>query len=191
MIRKHVKNICLGLLIAGAAAASPLTYNFTQGGWPTGSMNGSFTGAPEANGVINLADLTSFNATFFDLPAASFPFSLSNLDGFFFNTADPYSLEFAGGSLRSNIVLCSGAAETAKVCGVPPPPPPPPGGVNVRATGFFEDLPLFGPFETGSGTVVAPVTATASTPEPGTASLLALVAGSLLLVGGVRRRFLN
>ncbi len=88
MIRKHVKNICLGLLIAGAAAASPLTYNFTQGGWPTGSMNGSFTGAPEANGVINLADLTSFNATFFDLPAASFPFSLSNLDGFFFNTAD-------------------------------------------------------------------------------------------------------
>lgn len=58
----------LAILCSTPAPAATVTYNFSEAGWlnsfgTTENLSGSFTGMPEANGDLALADLTSFVAT--------------------------------------------------------------------------------------------------------------------------------
>jgi MYXO-CTERM domain-containing protein len=171
----------------GPAAASTVSYTFSQGGWSdaagdTGTLTGSFTGTPESGGDLQLADLTSFTADFHEtgpLGANSFIFNLVDTTGFSYDPTN--GLEFAAGSAASDIQLCSGGSDTNAVCfGISPT-----SGLAVDAFGFFDDLPDFGQTTTKMD---ATVTQVSSTPEPGSTGLVAAAGVALLGVGVFRRR---
>jgi len=68
--------LSFGLFEAGTAEGAALTYTFTQNGFTDaagdqGTLTGMFTGTPEANGTIQLADLTSFSSSFFESVAGT------------------------------------------------------------------------------------------------------------------------
>ncbi len=174
------------------ANASTVTYDFTQGGFvdgagDAGTLTGSFTGTPEANGTLQAQDLTSFAATFRETVAGipdNFEFP-NDLSAFSFDPNEPSSLEFAAGSAQSGFLLCSGGTETNQVCfGINPN-----SGEAVDAFGFFEDLPNFGPSTTTLGPVVNTVAgSTATAPEPASGSLFAGAGFILVLIGTIRKR---
>lgn len=71
-------SLSFGFFDAGIVEGAALTYSFTQPGWTdaagdTGTLNGKFTGTPETNGTIQLADLTSFTSSFFETVAGTCP----------------------------------------------------------------------------------------------------------------------
>lgn len=170
----HLRN-CLVLVAFSFASivtahASTLTYTFSQGGWTDGgTLTGSFSGAPEANGTIELGDLTSFTANF-ELTANNIPntFTFNTPTAFSFNPGSADILELASGSGAEGIELCSGFSDTNSICyGLPAN-----SGAAVNSAGFFEDLPLFGQANTLQGTQITQVVGSSAVPEPATASLL-------------------
>ena len=112
---------------AGNAAASAVSYTFSQGGWSdqagnTGTLTGTFAGSAQANGDLQLANLTSFQADFHETGPSgtnTFIFNLPTTTDFLY---DPNlgTLSFASGSAASNIQLCSGADTDAVCFGIPP-----------------------------------------------------------------------
>jgi hypothetical protein len=104
------------------AFSAAVTYTFSQSGWTdgagdVGTLTGSFTGTPEANGTIQLADLTSFLASFHET-VGNVPntFNFTAPAAFSFDTNSPSSLEFSAGSAASNIQICSGSTDTQQIC---------------------------------------------------------------------------
>jgi|SRR5579884_813142 len=174
--------IALAAFATIAADATTVTYNFTQTGWDDGGvLNGTFTGTPEAGGVIQLADLTNFNATF-TINTSPTPnnFLFNTPTAFTFDPNAPDQLEFAAGSGSSGIQLCAGPVDTNVVCyGIPINSPQ-----RVNSSGFFEDLPNFA----GSNTQALPQVSPASTaPEPASAVLF-IVSALFIWWKLVRRR---
>jgi hypothetical protein len=176
-------------LLTGAQA-STINYAFTQGGFvdsagDAGTLSGTFSATPEAGGLVQLGDLTSFSATFSETVNGepdSFVFNVAN--DFSYDPLTPGSLSFSTGSTQSGIVACTGGADVNAVClGLTAP-----AGVRSSATGFFEDLPGFGASLAFQPSVVTVTGGSgAATPEPGTSVLLAT--GALLMtVGSFRRR---
>src|SRR5579863_1085915 len=47
-----------------AGASTVETFSFTQGGYPAGTLTGTFTGTLELDGSIQLADLTAFSTSY-------------------------------------------------------------------------------------------------------------------------------
>jgi hypothetical protein len=109
-----------------AKAATLETFAFTQTGYPgIDRLTGSFTGAVEANGSIQQADLTAFTASFVDdfgpLGIHTDTYSLSNLQLFSFipgmdgpnSSLDIFASVISGppGS------ICVGAAAAFGLCG--------------------------------------------------------------------------
>jgi PEP-CTERM motif len=176
--------------VAFHAHAGTLSYTFTQSGFTdsagdVGTLNGMFTGTLETNGTLALPDLTSFNATFSETVNGvpdNFVFNTPN--DFFYDPNTPGSLNFSAGSAQSNILLCSGSADTAAICyGINPM-----SGAATTSVGFFEDLPNFGPSVTRlASAVVTTQSSPGTVPEPGTGLLLAAGAG-LLICARYRRR---
>ncbi len=172
---------------AGNAAASTVSYTFSQGGWSdqagnTGTLTGTFAGSAQANGDLKLANLTSFQADFHETGPSgtnTFIFNLPTTTDFLY---DPNSgaLNFASGSAASKIQLCSGADTDAVCFGIPPN-----SGSATPFSGFFYDLPNFGQTTTRQGSSVTP--AASAVPEPGNSGLLA-AAGALLLGFGIFKR---
>jgi hypothetical protein len=182
------------ILIAGHATATTASYTFSQGGWTdaagdTGNLTGSFSGTPEANGNLQLADLSSFEADFHESGPKgtnTFVFSLGTINDFLYD-AGIGLLNFSAGSAASNIQLCSGP-DTGSVClGINPN-----SGAATALNGFFDDLPTFGQTGTRLGATVTFAGSTSpagsATPEPGTVGLLALGGTAFLGVGILRRR---
>lgn len=109
--------------IASFAQASTIdTFDFTQTMWliwpstntldSNGFLSGSFTGTVEPGNVINLGDLTSFNAVYSDqtYPGGAFFWDLGKLSLFSFTTTGgPSSLGIVGYSAGG---LCVGAPVT-------------------------------------------------------------------------------
>ncbi|HZU26855.1 MAG TPA: PEP-CTERM sorting domain-containing protein [Bryobacteraceae bacterium] len=180
--------LLLGAALSIAAHATTATYDFTQTGWDDGGvLTGSFTGTPEAGGVIQLGDLSAFNAVFTissTTPANNFIFNTPTAFTFDPNSAD--MLEFAAGSTSSQFALCSGSVDTNAICyGLPIGGP-----VATSSIGFFEDLPAFGASNTLTQVNVTPVvTATAPVPEPATIALF-VCAGLFFLWKAWRRGLL-
>lgn len=179
-------------LTAGQAAAAAVTYNFSQGGWSDGAgdtatLTGSFTGTPEANGDVVLANLSSFQASLHETGTKgtnTFNFNLGTATDF---TYDPGIglLDFATGSAASNIQLCSGGPDVDAVClGLNPN-----SGVATAYRGFFDDLPNFGQTTTLIDSTVTPAASTV--PEPESFRLLGTVGMALLGFGVVKRRHLS
>jgi len=176
--------------VAFRAQAGTLSYTFTQAGFTDsagdiGTLNGMFTGTPEANGTLALADVTSFNATFSETVNGvpnSFIFNTPN--DFFDDPNTPGSLNFSAGSAQSGILLCSGSADTAAICyGISPL-----SGAATTSVGFFEDLPSFGPSATRlPSAVVTTQSSPGTVPEPGT-DLLLMAGAGLLICARLRRR---
>lgn len=154
--------------------ASTLTYVFSEAGFSdtagnTGILNGTFTGTPESNGILQLADLTTFGATFVEtVNGTPENFVFNTPTDFFFDPNIAGSLNFSTGSTLSGIVLCSGSTDTGAVCfGLGPH-----SGGATSALGFFEDLPNFGPSTTRLPASVTAAGAPSAVPEPGTCVLL-------------------
>ena len=171
-----------------SAQASGVSYTFNQSGWSDGAgdsatLTGNFSGTPELNGELLLADLTTFQAMFQEsgpLGSNTFDFNLSTLTDFSFDPTN--GLDFAAGSGAAGIQLCSGGPDTNAICfGINPN-----SGSATVFSGFFEDLPTFQPATTRLGITVTP-TGTVSAPEPGGVGLFAVAGMTLLGIGVVRR----
>ncbi len=171
---KNAKQWFAALVIgmASLAHASTVTYNFTQSGFDDGgTLTGTFTGTPETGGIIQLADLTNFSASF-HLTVGSTPntFNFTVPTAFTYDPTSADILEFSSGSASAGIQLCSGAVDTNAVCyGIPISSP-----VRVNSSGFFEDLPNFGATNTHLGESVTQAPAAAA--EPATLVLVATAA---------------
>jgi hypothetical protein len=181
--------LALACLAAGHATAASVTYNFSQGGWSdaagdTATLAGSFTGAPQANGNVQLANLTSFQAALHEtgpLGTNTFNFNLGTTTDFLYDPGIGL-LNFAAGSAGADIQLCSGGPDVNAVClGLTPG-----AGAASALQGFFDDLPNFGQTSTLAGSTVTPVASTA--PEPGNLRLLAAAGVALLAFGVVKRQ---
>ena len=83
------------------AQASTISYTFTQGGFvdsacDLGTLSGTFTGTPEAGGILQLADLSTFDATFAETVNGvpnNFVFNVPN--DFFYDPNTTGSLSFS------------------------------------------------------------------------------------------------
>ncbi len=177
---------------AKAQAGTIQNYSFTQGGWtgPTGEellLQGTFAGNIEANGSIQNQDLASFQADFKITQATgaqtNFLFNLGTSTGFYYNPSTG-QLSFSNGSGSAGIELCSGAATGPACLGLPTRVP----SVSTSAQGFFEDLPIYGPFTTMQGATVVNPASTTATPEPKSMGLIATAGLLLLAIGGFRRQ---
>jgi hypothetical protein len=192
-VRAALTTLAAVALTAAYAQGSTMSFTFSQGGWSdaagdTGTLTGSFTGTPELNGVLMLAELTSFQAQFQEsgpLGSNTFIFNLPNTTDF---TYDPFNgLDFAAGNAASGIQLCSGGPDTNAICfGISPQ-----SGAATNFSGFFDDLPRFQQTTTHLGVIVTPLgSGTATAPEPGGLGLF--VAAGILLIGvGVCRKGLR
>ncbi len=178
-----------GFFNTGNADGAALTYTFTQPGWSDalgdqGTLTGRFTGTPETNGTIQLADLTSFTASFFEsVSGINETFNFPTPVGFSFDTNSPGSLEFSAGSAAVNIQICSGSNDTQQVClNIPPN-----SGAGSPDVGYFFDLPDFGPSHTLDPSVETLQPQPGTAPEPSSLALVA-VAGMLLIFWQIKRR---
>jgi len=187
--RLAVATLGIACLTTGYAAASTVTYNFSQGGWSDGAgdtatLAGSFTGTPQANGDVQLANLTSFQASLHETGTKgsnTFTFNLGNTTDFLYDTGIGL-LNFAAGSAASDIQLCSGGPDVDAVCfGLNPN-----SGVATPFQGFFDDLPNFGQTTTLMDSTVTPAASTA--PEPGNVRLLTAAGVALFGFGVAKRR---
>lgn len=180
--------MAIALLAGWHAAAASVTYNFSQGGWSdaagdTATLTGSFTGMPEANGNVQLGDLSNFQASLHETGPKgtnTFNFSLATTTDFLYDPGISL-LNFATGSAAADIQLCSGGLDVNAVCfGLTSP-----ASAKTAFQGFFDDLPNFGQTTTLTDSTVTPVSSIA--PEPGNIRLLA--AGGIALFGlGIVRR---
>jgi hypothetical protein len=186
--RLAVATLGIVCLTAGQASAAAITYNFSQNGWSDGAgdtaaLTGSFTGTPQANGDVLLANLTSFQATLHETGTKgsnTFTFNLGNTTDFSYDPGIGL-LDFAAGSAASNIQLCSGGPDVDAVCfGINPS-----SGVATPYQGFFDDLPNFGQTTTELDSTVTPAGTTA--PEPANLSLLGVAGVALCGFGIVKR----
>src|SRR5579863_10039405 len=123
--------------IGSHAQASTVSYTFTQGGFvdannDTGTLSGSFAGTPEAGGVLQLGDLSSFSANFVEtVNGLQDTFIFSNPNDFSYDPNTPGSLSFSSGSTAMGIVACTGTADVNAVCeGLTGPSP------RINASGF-------------------------------------------------------
>jgi hypothetical protein len=180
-------------LAAGNVMAGTVGYTFSQGDWSdqagdTGTLTGSFAGNAQANGALQLANLTSFEADFHEsgpLGTNTFVFNLANTTDFSYDPT--YGVEFAAGSAASHVQLCSGGIDTSYICfGLNPA-----SGVATVFSGFFDDLPNFGQTTTRAGLIVTPAAGGTAAPEPANTGLLAAAGMTLLGMGAFRRRRLR
>jgi hypothetical protein len=190
------------LLICPAASAAGVSYNFDEAGWinnfgTTENFVGSFTGTPEASGVIAIGDLSNFSAVITETNSTGdtktiASFSNTGLTDFMFQTAT--NILDLSATDASGDLICLGATVTAGACGSTPArpqprpgtPPLPPieglfvsavnGALNGYTTATLTIEPVLAP---------VPVPAPASTPEPAS---LALCGGALLLISRLPRR---
>ncbi len=183
-----VATLGIACFAAGNAAATTVSYTFSQGGWSdasgdTGTLTGTFAGTAQPNGELQLPNLTSFQASFHETGPKgmnTFIFNLPNTTDFLYDPNSAF-LDFASGSAASGIQLCSGGPDTNAVCfGINPN-----SGAATPFSGFFDDLPLFGQTTTRMGSTVTP--AGSAAPEPENVGLLA-AAGVLFLGLGVSRK---
>jgi hypothetical protein len=182
--------LTLGFFNAGTVQGAALTYAFTQPGWTdaagdTGTLTGKFTGTPETNGTIQLADLTSFTSSFFEtVSGVPNTFVFNTPVAFSFDTNSPGSLEFSAGSAAANIQICSGSADTQQIClGIPSN-----SGAGSPDVGYFFDLPDFGPSQTRLASVETLQPQPGTAPEPSSVALVAAAAGMFLVVWQIKRR---
>ncbi len=175
---------------AGTARGAAVTYTFTQPGWTdtagdTGTLTGKFTGTPEANGTLQLADLTSFTSSFFEKVAGTPETFIFNTPvAFSFDPNTPGSLEFSAGSAAADIQICSGSTDTQQIClGILPNS----GGASPDV-GYFFDLPNFGPSQTRLASVETLQPQPGTAPEPSSVALVGVAAGVLTGVCQIKRR---
>jgi hypothetical protein len=180
--------LAVGFLAAGHAAAASVTYNFSQGGWSDGAgdtatLVGSFTGMPQSNGNLQLANLTSFQASLEETGPKgtnTFNFNLGTTTDFLYDPGIGL-LNFAAGSAATDIQLCSGGPDVNAVCfGISST-----SGAETALQGFFDDLPNFGQTTTLTDSTVTP--ASSNAPEPGNIRLLAAAGVALFGFGVVKR----
>jgi hypothetical protein len=97
--------------VTKAGATTIDTYDFTQGGYAlvgqpgSGVLTGSFTGTVEANGFIELTDISSISVTFSTPPAAAFGHGPTSF----------FSFDTAGGSSSLNLATAIGLVGNACV----------------------------------------------------------------------------
>jgi hypothetical protein len=172
--------IWLGFLISnGSAFAAPATsetFQFNYPGWQNSlEFSGSFTGTPEANGTIALADISSFNAELDGFSDDPINFMRSNLLAFQYNPGlEPSSSLTFILPIEGPVFLCVGVlAFNPRDCD--------PGGLTPpNATGVISLLDT--PYYTDQTPRITP-SISASIPEPPT--WVTLIAG-LALLGLVR-----
>ena len=190
--RWAVAAIGIACLAAGHATAAAVTYNFSQGGWSDGAgdtatLTGSFTGMPQANGNVQLANLTSFQAALHETGSKglnTFNFNLGTITDFLYDPGIGL-LNFAAGSAAADIQLCSGGIDVDAVCfGLNPN-----SGVATAFQGFFDDLPNFGQTTTLTDSSVTRAASAAA--EPANLRLLASAGIALFGFGVVKRRRLT
>ena len=106
-----LRNAWLAALVIGAASlahASTVTYDFSQSGFDDGgTLTGTFSGTPEAGGIIQLADLTNFSATFHLTVGGilnTFNFTVPTAFTYDPTSGDPWSSRPAARLLESNSV---------------------------------------------------------------------------------------
>lgn len=197
------KRIAAAMFIAGpvllcpaVASADTVTYTFSEAGWfnmfgTVENFSGSFTGTPEANGTLALANLSSFSAIMSETNSAGATKDIATFgsgigtsaltDFLYIPGLNSLTLEATGSPASA---ICLGNDVTSGLCGSLPsrpqprpgtPPLPPVEGlfsfsVNGALNAYTTDLPSV--VETvGLQPVPAPVT----TPEP----------ASMVLCGGV------
>jgi hypothetical protein len=168
--------IWLGFLISnGSAFAAPATsetFQFNYPGWQNSlEFSGSFTGTPEANGTIALADISSFNAELDGFSDDPINFMRSNLLAFQYNPGlEPSSSLTFILPIEGPVFLCVGVlAFNQRDCdpnGLTPP----------NATGVISLLDA--PYYTDQTPRITP-SISASIPEPPT--WVTLIAGLVLL----------
>jgi hypothetical protein len=100
------------------APAATLTYSFSEAGWlnsfgTTENFSGSFTGTPEANGDLALADLTSFVATMTETNAQG---ATKNVATFGSNTGTAGLADFLYMPGSNSLTLEATGSPTAMVC---------------------------------------------------------------------------
>jgi hypothetical protein len=113
------------LMAAASRAATVETFSFTQNGYlRTDYLHGTFTGAVEPDGLIQLADLSFFTASFTENQgplSAVDTYSLANLQLFSFmpSTDGPNSTLdiFASFTTGTPGSICVGAAAAFGLCG--------------------------------------------------------------------------
>jgi hypothetical protein len=119
------------ILTCSRAAATTVTYNFDETGWintagTTENLFGSFTGTPEASGVLAFTDLTSFSATLTETNAQNdtktiATFAQSGLTDFVFtSTSNSLTLSATG---SPGALICLGDAVPQGTCGSVPARP--------------------------------------------------------------------
>ncbi len=189
------------LLPVAAKATTIETFSFTQGGFSdSGELSGSFTGALESNGSIELADITAFSAEYISesgqaTQAVLAQFPLSSLDLFSFEPgADgPNSSFDLFATLGTGAdQACSGAAAGLGLC-----------GFSSNAAGLFiipDDAQFFDTTQIATVSLVSPPPAlmgnpsaigppASTTPEPST---FAMIGSAFILLGLLRRsQFVN
>lgn len=193
------------LLCPVAASADTVTYSFSEAGWlnmfgTVENFSGSFTGTPEANGSLALADLSSFSAILSetnsagatkDIAAFGSGIGISALADFLYIPgSNSLTLEATGSPASA---VCLGNDVASGFCGsLPARPQPRPGtaplppveglfsfSVNGALNAYTTDLPSV--IKTLG---LQPVPAPATTPEPAS---IVLCGGLLVLASRLRR----
>lgn len=194
------------LLCPGLASADTVTYAFSEAGWlnmfgTTENLSGFFTGTPEANGTLALADLSSFSAKISETNSAG---ETKNIATFGSGTGTGALTDFlyirglnsltlaASGSPAS--VICLGNDVGSGLCGsLPARPQPRPGAPPlppVEGLFSFSVNGALNAYTTDPPSVVKtvglhPVPAPATAPEPAT---MILCGGVLVLAAQFRLR---
>jgi hypothetical protein len=194
-------------LMCSQAAAATVSYNFDETGWvntagTTENFIGSFTGTPEASGVLALQDLTDFTAILTEtntqgdtktIATFSGPTGTSGLTDFVFTSTTNSLTLAATGSPGASICLGDTVAEG--ICGpvVARPvnrngdPLPPLDGlfvssVNGTLNSYTTSLPSI---QMVLSPIAQPAPTNSSTPEPASS---ALCGSAFLLVSMFLRR---
>ena len=194
------------LLCPAAAFANTITYTFSAAGWlnmsgTSENFSGSFSGTPEADGTLALADLTSFSAIMSETNSAGETKDISTFgagagtsalaDFLYTPGLNSLTLEATGSPASA---ICLGNDVASGVCGsLPARPQPRPGtpplspieglfsfSVNGALSAYTADLPSV--IQTVG---LQPVPAPATAPEPGS---IVLCGGTLLLAWRFRAR---
>jgi len=198
--------VCIPLLWCSTpASAATVTYSFSEAGWlnPFGTTEnffGSFSGMPEPNGTLALADLSSFSATITETNAQGATKTISTFGGngtsaltdfMYIPSLNSLTLEATGSPLAQ---ICLGNDVGSGFCGpLAPRPQPRPGtpplppvegifsfSVNGALNAYTTDVPSV--IQTVG---LQPVPAPATVPEPRSVLLCGAV---LVLASKLRRR---
>ena len=191
------------LLCPAGASAGTVSYVFSEAGWlnmfgTIENFSGSFTGTPEANGTLALADLSSFSAIMSETNSAGETKDIARFgsgigtgalsDFVYIPGLNSLTLQ-ANGSPAS--AICLGNDVASGLCGSLParprprpgaPPLPPVEGlfsfsVNGALSAYTTNLP-----SVNQTVGLHPVPAPATAPEPGST---VLCGGALVLVSQV------